>query len=100
MTKSKPGLQLPFDPPARFDIIRIKQVYKRRGRSRSGHYADVKAKLFPSPFKVGRRGAGNADYEIDIMNRAEASGKTEEYRRALVEALESVRAFALAEDLL
>lgn len=88
-----------FTPPKRFDFVRLKQVFKRRGRSRSYHYQDVKAKLFPAPIKIGPRAAANPDYEIDIMNRAEAAGMSEPDRRALVARLEAARTVADLEDL-
>ena len=34
-------------------ILRLPAVLKRRGKSRSSHYADIKAGLFVRPVKIG-----------------------------------------------
>ena len=45
-------------------------VLKRRGVSRSAHYADIKAGLFPKPVAIGVRSVAHPDYEVDALNAA------------------------------
>jgi len=48
-------------------VLRLPEVIRRSGRSRSSIYADVKADLFPKPFKLGRnaRAIGWSEAEIN-----------------------------------
>jgi prophage regulatory protein len=72
-------------------ILRIPAVLKRRGRSRSSHYADIKAGLFVKPVLIGLRATGTPDYEVDALITARIAGKTDEEIRALVIKLEADR---------
>ena len=72
-------------------ILRIPAVLKRRGRSRSSHYADIKAGLFVKPVLIGLRATGTPDYEVDALIAARIAGKTDEEIRALVIKLEADR---------
>ena len=72
-------------------ILRIPAVLKRRGRSRSSHYADIKAGLFVKPVLIGLRATGTPDYEVDALIAARIAGKTDEEIRALVIQLEADR---------
>jgi prophage regulatory protein len=72
-------------------ILRIPAVLKRRGRSRSSHYADIKAGLFVKPVLIGLRATGTPDYEVDTLIAARIAGKTDEEIRALVIKLEADR---------
>ena len=78
-------------------ILRIPAVLKRRGRSRSSHYADIKAGLFVKPVLIGLRATGTPDYEVDALIAARIAGKTDEEIRALVIKLEADRKAATLE---
>ncbi len=72
-------------------ILRLPAVLKRRGRSRSSHYADIKAGLFVKPVLIGLRATGTPDNEVDALNAARIAGKTEDEIRTLVVKLETAR---------
>lgn len=72
-------------------ILRLPEVLKRRGRSRSAHYKDIQDGLFPPPIKIGSRAAGWTDQETDTINAARIAGKTDDEIRALVAKLEAAR---------
>ena len=72
-------------------MLRIPAVLQRRGRSRSSHYADIKAGLFVKPVLIGLRATGTPDYEVEVLIAARIAGKTDEEIRALVIRLEADR---------
>lgn len=72
-------------------ILRLPSVLKRRGRSRSSHYADIKAGLFVKPVLIGLRAIGTPDYEVEALNAARIAGKSADEIRALVLRLEAAR---------
>lgn len=72
-------------------ILRLPAVLKRRGRSRSSHYADIKAGLFVKPVLIGLRAIGTPDYEVDALNAGRIAGKSDGEIRALVLKLEAAR---------
>ncbi len=72
-------------------ILRLPEVLKIRGRSRSAHYKDIQDGLFPSPIKIGSRASGWTDQETDTINAARIAGKTDDEIRALVVKLEAAR---------
>ena len=76
-------------------ILRLPAVLKRRGRSRSSHYADIKAGLFVKPVLIGLRATGTPDNEVDALNAARIAGKSDEEIRALVVKLEAARKAAI-----
>ena len=80
-----------FAPPGQFSFLRIPVVLKRRGVSRSAHYADIKAGLFPKPVPIGLRAVAHPDYEVDALNAATIAGKSADEIRALVVKLEAAR---------
>jgi prophage regulatory protein len=80
-----------FAPPAQFSFLRIPVVLKRRGVSRSAHYADIKAGLFPKPVPIGLRAVAHPDYEVDALNAATVAGRSGDEIRALVSMLEAAR---------
>lgn len=77
------------------NILRLPAVLKRRGRSRSAHYADIKAGLFVKPVKLGLRASGTPDDEVDALVAATIAGKSEVEIRALVIKLQAARGAAL-----
>ena len=85
------GRQETINQPQRIVIVRLPVTLKRRGRSRSSHYADIKAGLFVKPVRIGARSVGTPDNEIEILNAARIAGKSDEEIRTLVLKLESAR---------
>jgi len=83
-----PDRQTVNTPPS---ILRLPAVLKRRGRSRSAHYADIKAGLFVKPVLIGLRASGTPDHEVDTLNAARIAGKSDDEIRALVVRLEAAR---------
>lgn len=88
---ARAGKQAVFALPQQFNFLRIPAVLKRRGVSRSGHYADIKAGLFPKPVHIGLRAVAHPDYEVDALNAARIAGQPDEEIRALVLKLEAAR---------
>ncbi len=72
-------------------ILRIPAVLKRRGRSRSSHYADIKMGLFVKPVLIGLRATGTPDFEVDALIAACIAGKSKDEIRELVVKLEAAR---------
>ena len=72
-------------------ILKLPAVLKRRGKSRSAHYTDVKAGLFVRPVKLGSRARGTPDDEVDILVAATISERSDDEIRALVVKLEAAR---------
>lgn len=75
-------------------ILRLPAILKRRGKSRSAHYADIKAGLFVPPVKLGPRASGTPDDEVDALVSATIAGKTDDETRALVSKLVAARKVA------
>ena len=72
-------------------ILRLPAILKRRGRSRSSHYADIKSGLYVKPVRIGSRAVGTPEDEVDALNAARIAGKSDEEIRALVLKLEAAR---------
>ena len=72
-------------------ILRLPAVLKRRGKSRSAHYADVQAGLFVRPVKLGLRARGTPEDEVETLVAATISDKSGDEIRALVVKLEAAR---------
>ena len=72
-------------------ILRLPTTLKRRGRSRSSHYLDIKNGLFVKPVQIGLRAVGTPENEVDALNAARIAGKSDEEIRALVVKLEAAR---------
>ena len=72
-------------------ILRLPAVLKRRGKSRSAHYADVQAGLFVRPVKLGLRSRGTPEDEVETLVAATISDKSGDEIRALVVKLEAAR---------
>ena len=68
-------------------ILRLPAVLKRRGKSRSSHYADIKAGLFVRPVKLGLRARGTPEDEVDAL----VADKSDDEIRALFVKLEAAR---------
>lgn len=72
-------------------ILRLPQVLKARGRSRSSHYLDIQQGLFSKPVNIGFRAVGWPANEVDAINNARIAGKSDPEIRALVTKLEAAR---------
>jgi prophage regulatory protein len=72
-------------------ILRVPDVLAARGKSRSGHYADISAGLFTKPVKVGVRAAGWPDTEVEALQAATIAGMPPEQVRQLVQRLTAER---------
>ncbi|MBI5716619.1 MAG: AlpA family phage regulatory protein [Burkholderiales bacterium] len=72
-------------------ILRLPAVLKRRGKSRSAHYADIKAGLFVKPVKLGLRARGTPEDEVEVLNAATIAERSEDEIRTLVQKLEAAR---------
>ena len=72
-------------------ILRLPALLTRRGKSRSAHYADVKAGLFVPPVKLGLRARGTPDDEVDTLVAATIADKSDAEIRALVVKLVAAR---------
>ena len=73
------------------NILRLPAVLKRRGKSRSTHYADVKSGLFVPPVRLGLRARGTPDDEVDALVAATIAEKSDDEIRALVVKLVAAR---------
>jgi prophage regulatory protein len=72
-------------------ILRLPTTLKRRGKSRSAHYLDIKNGLFVKPVQIGLRAVGTPEDEVDALNAVRIAGKSDEEIRALVVKLEAAR---------
>ena len=73
-------------------ILRLPAVKTLTGLSRSTIYLRISEGTFPRPFSLGARAVGWTDDEVDALNAARISGKTDEEIRNLVGELEAARA--------
>lgn len=72
-------------------ILRLPEVLRERGRSRSSHYSDIQQRLFTRPIAIGVRSIGWPANEVAALNAARIAGKADEEIRELVVKLEAAR---------
>lgn len=72
-------------------FLRFPDVRERTGYSRSTIYNRITEGLFPKPVKIGTRASAWPDYEINAINAALISGKSEDEIRELVQKLIATR---------
>lgn len=72
-------------------ILRLPEVLRERGRSRSAHYQDIQQGLFTQPVAIGLRAVGWPAVEVSALNAARIAGKSDEEIRAQVLKLEAAR---------
>ncbi len=65
-------------------LVKLPVVLQARGRSRSGHYDEIKKGLFTPPVHISARSVAWPAYEVNALNAARIAGKSEEEIRALV----------------
>lgn len=74
-------------------ILRLREVLAARGKSRSGHYRDIRLGLFTPPIALGVRARGWPDDEVSVLNEAKIAGLTDEEIRRIVKKLKAARGF-------
>jgi len=72
-------------------ILRLRQVLQKRGKSRSSHYEDIRHGLFTKPVSIGVRAVGWPENEAEALVAAQIAGKTLADIRNLVQRLEAAR---------
>jgi prophage regulatory protein len=72
-------------------ILRIPAVKSESGLSRSTIYLRISQGLWTKPVSLGARAVGWPSDEVEAINAARISGKTDEEVRALVARLEAAR---------
>jgi prophage regulatory protein len=72
-------------------ILRLPEVLKVRGRSRSSHYMDIRQRLFTRPVAIGARAVGWPEDEVHALNAARIAGRSDADIRHLVVLLEAAR---------
>ena len=75
-------------------ILRLAEVIRRRGISRTTHYEDMEKGLYTKPVPIHTRVVGWPEYEEDALNAARIAGKTNDEIRDLVKELMNNRKFA------
>jgi prophage regulatory protein len=68
-------------------ILRLPAVLAVRGCSRASHYAQIADGLFTPPVKIGLRGSGWPEKEVEILQTATIAGHTLAEVRILVQRL-------------
>ncbi len=72
-------------------MLHIPEQCDLRGKSRSSHYNDIAAGLWPKPIPIGRKAVANPETEVAAMQRATIAGASDDEKRALVKKLEAAR---------
>lgn len=68
-------------------ILRIHEVERFRGLSRTTHYQQIADGLFPPPVRIGARAVGWPANEVEAINAARIAGRSESDIRELVKRL-------------
>ena len=77
-------------------ILRIPAAKTQSGYSRSTIYLRIAQGLWTKPVSLGPRAVGWPAHEIDSLNAARISGKTDDEIRELVQSLHSKRKTLMA----
>ncbi len=72
-------------------LLKLPEVLKLTAKSRSSHYADIKAERMTPPVLLGVHSVAWPDYEINAINAARVAGKSDDEIRALVSDLKMQR---------
>ena len=72
-------------------LLRLREVLRKRGRSRSAHYSDIHEGLFSRPVSIGARAVAWPANEVEAINAARIAGKSDDEIRTLVTKLEAAR---------
>ena len=76
-------------------ILRLPEVLRERGRSRSAHYLDIQQGLFTRPVAIGLRAVGWPAAEVGGAERCTDRRQDRRRIRALVVKLEAARKAAV-----
>lgn len=68
-------------------IIRLPDVIKRTGKSRSSIYRDIQSGLITAPISIGARSIGWPESEVAALNAARIAGKSDVEIKSLVKKL-------------
>ncbi len=77
-----------------YAILRLPDVKRQTGLSRSTIYLRISEGRFPRPVSLGANSVGWPEYEISALNAARVAGKTETEIRQVVAEIEAARAAA------
>lgn len=72
-------------------LLRLPEVIRLSGYSRSMLYALISQGLYPKPVKISERAVAWPSQEVERMVLAVMAGRSSEHRRALVTTIESNR---------
>jgi len=72
-------------------LIRLPEVIRQSGLSRSSVYHYIDEGLFPRPVKIGERAVAWISSEIAAVNEARIAGKSREELKSLVSKLQIAR---------
>ena len=72
-------------------LIRLPEVIRESGLSRSSIYHSIDLGLFPKPIKIGERAVAWLCSEITAINAARIAGKSGEELKSLVSQLQVIR---------
>lgn len=91
LTTGEPALGVGSDSLRACTLLRLPEVLRARGRSRSMHYSDIERGLFTHAVSLGGNCVAWPASEVVALNWARISGMSEEEIRALVLRLEAMR---------
>jgi prophage regulatory protein len=73
------------------NLIRLPEVLRRRGISRSVHFRTIDAGLWPEPVRISVRSVAWPDNEVNTLISAQIAGMSQADMRALVRELIAAR---------
>jgi len=91
MTTFEPASGAGSDSLRACTLLRLPEVLRARGRSRSTHYSDIDRGLFTRAVILGANCVAWPESEVIALNRARISGMPDQEIRALVVRLEAMR---------
>lgn len=78
-------------PPVPLAWLRLPELIRRRGTSRSATYRHIAQGLLPAPVHIGPRTSAWPEHEIEAIDRARLAGANDEAVRRLVAELMTAR---------
>jgi len=79
-----------------YRILRLPDVLRRKGASRSKTYNEIAAGTWPPPVALGPRSRGWPEHEVDAVLAARIAGRSDAEIRVIVDRLVAARARATA----
>jgi prophage regulatory protein len=80
--------------PIELHFLRLPDLLRRRGTSRSATYRHIAEGTLPPPVKLGPNTSAWPEHEITAIDAARIAGSTEDEIRALVKSLVAARKVA------